>query len=115
MFGSKKSELKALVSSLQDRIKSLEEDKKFLQQQVEQLKDALILREAPQVYYESKKPAKNPISLEQEKREKLLNYTQMIASELEQPLFRDADDMIQHLQKVIGFPGVNDTIRSDES
>ena len=112
-----KAALQALVEQLQERVKTLEEDKKFLQEQVLQLKDALIAREVPHVYHEYKRNSSTPLSEDEDvkRQRKIINYTQMITSEMEQPLFRDADDMISNLQRVIGFPGTSEIIPSDES
>lgn len=120
MFNGKQEKLIAENAALKKEVelltKYLEERKEEildLRKQLKYTQEALIAKESPEAYkiqkYEEEM-ANNQNSLTKEEikqRKKLIETTKIAGdyiNEIENPLFKDPDDMIQGLTRIVGVP-----------
>lgn len=125
-WGSKELEIRLVaenaaqlkeIEMLREKIGDLKEDKADLAAQLRHTQEALICKEAPEVYRDKKQaveerelaePASEAAMEAFKKKEQHTAIQNRFIQELEEPLFLDADDMISNLTKAVGAPILSD-------
>jgi cell division septum initiation protein DivIVA len=116
MFKGGKEDLRVMCAVLEKENEFLKERVAELKQEVIEhkeavatLQEALLVKEAPEVYHEKKareyeehlSPEEQKHRAEQSERSRI---TRQYLENMESPLFRDADDMIEMLSRAVGTP-----------
>lgn len=111
--GDAKAELAAKIASLEAHIEHYKDENAFLRGQVSKLQEALYAKESPVAYdqmrmdrmaAEYEDPSDQLSEQEIERRRKKMDLTRRYIQSIEEPLFSDAEDMIEKLTR-IGTPG----------
>tara|TARA_R110000751_G_scaffold4610_5_gene22361 strand:+ start:1491 stop:1904 length:414 start_codon:yes stop_codon:yes gene_type:complete len=126
-WGSKELEIRLVaenaaqlkeIEMLREKIGDLKEDKADLTAQLRHTQEALICKEAPEVYRDKKQAVEERELAEPDseaameafkKKEQHTAIQNRFIQELEEPLFLDADDMISNLTKAVGAPILSDS------
>lgn len=137
-WGSKELEIRLVaenasmlkeIEMLRENIAELKEEKLALAEQLRHTQDALVCKEAPEVYRDKKQAVEEQELAELaadddvadaafERKEKVSAIQNRFIQELEEPLFIDADDMISNLTRATGAPvtsGTHSLHGNDES
>lgn len=100
------------IEMLREQLTERKEEMRELKQQLMATQEALIAKESPEAYRDQKDAevkANAPVLTDEEREAQRRQHERSeLASryiqELEEPLFKDADDMIQHLTRATGVP-----------
>jgi len=104
--------LKREIELLRERAIEYKEEIAELKKQLHYTQDALVAKESPEAYrdkkWEQDQAALEEITPEQKKRREEMVKRAQIASqyiaEMEKPLFKDPEDMIEQLRRQLGVP-----------
>lgn len=107
----------------EERVVELKEEKKLLQAQVMHLQEALVAREAPVVYEDMRAKEAEAAQVElPPEMQKIIDHERKVQELMkqhaeweEQPLFSDADDMMDKLAGAIGPPEAESVHGDSES
>jgi hypothetical protein len=104
--------MKREIELLEERIADLKDERVELKAQLKHTQEALIAKESPEAYRDQKyaedqasreAPSEGELA-QKRKHEQQSGIRSQWLSEMEKPLFEDADDMIQLLTRAVGTP-----------
>ena len=121
ILGRGKEEQALLVENaeLKGELKAMHSQVEFLQEQLRKTQDALIAKEAPEAYQDQKAAeiAARPVPPEQlaqrDKMKQQMALDKRWLEELEQPLFKDADDMQSMLLGILNKPAESRSVHDN--
>ena len=115
-----KAEFAQQIGRLEGMIEHLREENQFLRKQLERTQEALIAKESPTAYMHQKadeaKGEERPISPEEARRNQIEKdiYKRHLTN-IEAPLFDDAEDMMDQLRRSMGVPESQPLHNNEES
>ncbi|MDY6959045.1 MAG: hypothetical protein SVK08_07780 [Halobacteriota archaeon] len=110
LFGKSTTELSSELREARSQLSMLERENAYLRKQVEMLQEAVVSRVAPAAYADIKAEQseleKDDRSEAFKKWREEMKFAQKYMAAIEQPVFDDADDMIDRLSECLGAPMV---------
>ena len=119
IMGRGKEELISELAELKGENRALNSQVAFLQEQLRKTQDALVAKESPMAYQDQKdaEAAAQPLSEEarayQDKMRKQAELDRKLLQEMEQPLFKNAEDMQTMLLGVLNRPSESRSLHND--
>lgn len=112
MIVAENAAMKTEIKMLRERLEELKEESRQLRESLRYAWDALAAKESPEAYRDRKyaedlaasQGMGAAVSEEWQETARKIPTLSKLAQEQEQPLFRDADDMVEQLSKVMGLP-----------
>jgi hypothetical protein len=120
LMGRGKEELLIELAEAKGELRAMRTHVTFLEEQLRKTQDALVAKESPAAYQDQKEAelAARPVSegdtVAREKMKQQMAIDKKWLEELEQPLFKDADDMTAMLLGVLNRPSESRSVHENQ-